>query len=106
MPKGRPKAPPPLSIDLTRDAWELLPECLERARLIALTPAMMDILTVLTNERPSRNGETDGKVIAGYENCLGLLTDLLKGKVRQTEEEMPEPTYDDPTLTKEMKWQK
>lgn len=82
---GRPKKIPPLATELTLDAWELDPACMQRCRELGQTQAAKEMLTVLTNERPARTGANSLDEVIGWERCLRMLEQLLAGKVRDPE---------------------
>jgi len=100
---ARPKKPEPLPTDLTLSRWESTSSCLTGAGEIGRTRAAREIISVLTNERPSRRGVGSIDYCQGYEACLKTLEQLFSGRIRREDEE-PMPK-DDPEVSATLAWE-
>lgn len=99
---ARPKKPEPLQTELTLALWSSVPDCLRRAREIGATEGAREIVTVLTNERPSRSCQGNLDYCLGWEACLKMLEQLLSGRGIETEDE--EKIAVNPEIEAQLAW--
>lgn len=102
---ARPPNPAPVWSDVDIDRWEAEPQWMDACRQLGQGEAFKMLLTVLTNERPSRKGERDASFSLGYEDCLMKLEFLAKGHARPRANEPAEADYIQKGTLAELGWQ-